>query len=152
MLRAVAVAAAGALVVVGGVTGFGRWQDARSTDCRHRSVVLAGLPLLAEQPPGVLRGDTYSGCDADRLVAYAGRQYHGEADEPAVLSFYRAAAERDAWRVTEAAPAPSDPGGAGLCGSRRLDGDTVYVSLSFPAPDVFELHVADSPDSGPARC
>ncbi|MET8529411.1 hypothetical protein [Micromonospora sp. NPDC005172] len=79
----------------------------------------------------------------DRLVAYAGRQYHGAVNEQAIFSFYEHVVKREAWLV-----APADAGSARFCASKDFDGDMVYMNLWFPVSGTFDLHVADSRDSG----
>lgn len=141
-----AISAVVALVVAGGVIAYVWWQDARFTECQRRATTLGAVSLLMEQPNGVQPDTPYSGCDVDRLVAYAGRQYQGEASEQAIVSFYQQIAERDAWLVT-----PSGAGVAKLCARKDVGSGTVYMNLSFPLPGTFDLHIADSPDSG-AHC
>lgn len=143
MLRRIATFAVVALVFAGSVIAYVRWRDASFTACQSRATTLGAVPLLTEQPNGVQPDPPYSGCDVDRLVAYAGRQSHGEADEQAIVSFYQQVAERDAWVVT-----PSGAGVAKLCAKKDVSGGTVYMNLSFPLPGTFDLHLADSPDSG----
>ncbi|MGC5290629.1 hypothetical protein [Micromonospora sp. DT231] len=146
MVRRIAIFTIGVLMVVGGATAFTRWQDARLADCQSRATVLETVPLLTAQPDGVQLDSLYSGCDVDRLVAYAGRHNRGEADERAIVSFYQQLVKSEAWLVT-----PSTAGVARLCASKDLDGGTAYMNLSFPASGTFDLHVAESADSG-AQC
>ncbi|MFI6782103.1 hypothetical protein [Micromonospora sp. NPDC050276] len=143
MFRRMAVSGVVALVVAGGVIAYVWWPGAKFTECQSRATTLGAAPLLMEQPNGVQPDTPYSGCDVDRLVAYAGRQYHGESNEQAIVSFYQQVAKKDAWLVT-----PSGAGVAKLCASKDVSGGTVYMNLSFPLPGTFDVHIADSPDSG----
>jgi hypothetical protein len=146
MFRRVAIVAIGLLAVAGGAAALSWRQDVEFANCQNRATSLETIPLLVGRPDGVQPDSLYSGCDVDRLVAYAGRQYHGGVDEQAIVSFYQQLAKKEAWLVT-----PAGAGRAKLCASKDFGGGMVYMNLSFPMPGTFDVHLANSPDSG-AQC
>src|SRR5256885_11827542 len=72
------IVAAGATVVlsVGGWTLASRWDDHRVAACEQRSTRLSALDVLNRRPDGFQPDSSpAAGCDVDRVVAYASRQF-----------------------------------------------------------------------------
>lgn len=165
MVKRVVIVAAVGLVVVGGLTAAGKWQDERIAECGERSASLATVDLLKSSPDG-FRGDVPTAeCDEDRVVAYASRQFTvvggpgvdqlagrvaTPVDQSAVTAFYRRLLESAQWQISTRQPAPG-PNAATLCATKRLDFGKAHVTLSFPTTGMYEVAVSDSADAG-ARC
>jgi hypothetical protein len=147
-------AAAVGLLLVGGVavggSQLGRWQRDRLEGCEQRGARLEGLALLSSRPASLTPLESYAGCDVDRVVAYAGRQYHGATEQGVVVEFFRGAWERDGWQVSAGIP-PTDDNPALLCARTDIEGATAYLNLSVAAAQTYDVHVAEVLDSG-ARC
>ena len=157
---AVVLLAAGTMVVAG------RWHESQVAECHRRSTDLAALDLLTVTPGDVQADAPFAGCDAERVVAYAGRQFTAltgpavdtltgrvaaAVDDGAVIAFYRRTLTAAAWQISSRAPAPG-PGAAALCATRELPFGTAYVALSFPLAATYEVYVADAPGTGTALC
>jgi hypothetical protein len=155
--RGVAIAA-GLVLAAAGVVGLSHWNGARLRDCEWRGAQFETLDVLKLQPGTFQGGEAYAGCDVDRLVAYAGRQFvpstgasgdqlvnhtRTTIDEPSVIAYYRSALTTAGWELTK--PPPS---GASLCARTNLSGGTVYANLSFTDAATYDLMVATSLDSG----
>jgi hypothetical protein len=148
MIKRAAIALSVLLLVAAGLVGWNRFERARFADCTLRAERLEAVSLLAQRPDGAQPDPAAPlGCDPERLVAHAIR-YYKLADQQTVSSFYRQAAERDGWRVTEPRM-PSDHGSEnGLCMKKDIDGITGYATLLFPEPGTLELHLSESVDLG----
>jgi hypothetical protein len=156
--------AATALLATAGWIAAGRWDDHRVAACEQRGTRFATLALLTREPDGYHpAGSPAAGCDLDRTVAYASRQFRPTAGGPTgdagsagatpattdrriVTAFYRALLEDDGWRLSDRAPTPG-PDAAALCAGKNR----TYANLSFPPAGGYELTVADTADAG-ARC
>jgi hypothetical protein len=165
MLKRVLAVGAGVLLVGGGLAGAGKWRDGRIAACEQRGTRLAALEELDRRPDGFRPDAPTAGCDTDRVVAYAARQFTavngpgvdqltdrvaGSVDESAVTGFYRQMLTDAAWTVSTRTPAPGE-NAASLCASKKTASATTYVNLSFPVGTMYEIFVADSADAG-ARC
>ncbi|MEU4421788.1 hypothetical protein AB0F81_14275 [Actinoplanes sp. NPDC024001] len=153
-MRSVAWVAIAGLALAGGITAgvhqMAERQRDRLADCEQRGTRLAGLAPLGRWPAGLQPSEPYAGCDVDRVVAYAGRQYHGATGQGEVVEFFAGAIEQAGWRVTSRVP-PTGDNPAILCASADLDGAKAYLNLSVAVAGTYDVHVADVPDSG-ARC
>jgi hypothetical protein len=150
MLKRLVAVGAGVLLVAGGVIAAGRWQDARVAACEQRGGQFAALDLFNRPPGGFQAEPTVAGCDTDRVVAYAIRQFRApggpggdsladrvvaSVDRDAVAAFYRPYLRADGWSIV--------PRGA-LCATR----DRATFSLSFPVAGSYETRVEDSSGCG----
>ncbi|MBL7261321.1 hypothetical protein [Paractinoplanes lichenicola] len=155
--------AVGASLVLGAaaLVAVDSWHDRRIERCDRESARLAGIDLLGQGPDGFRPDPPASGCDVDRAVAYATRQFiavggpgvdrldgrsTATVDRAAVTAFYRRALEDAAWRISDRVPEPG-PNAAALCASKPQ----TYVNVSFPAEGLYEVFLADHEDAG-ARC
>jgi len=149
MLKRAALAGAGLLMVAGGWVAAGTWRDARVAACEQRSARLAAFDLLDRQPAGFRPVDTFSGCDLDRVVAYAGRQFMtvgGVVDEPAVTAFYRDLLENAGWRIAASTRTPR-PDAAVLCAGKETAFGKAHVAVSFPTAGMYAVDFSDSAET-----
>ncbi|MFI7599699.1 hypothetical protein [Actinoplanes sp. NPDC049681] len=148
-MRKLAIVIVGGLLLVGGLTGAGRRQQDRVGHCHQRAAEWANLALLGTYPDSLQPTGAYSGCDEERVVAYAGRQFNGVVEQQ-VVDFYRRALAQDGWRVADRVPSPGDSS-AVLCARRDIGGVEAYANLAVVTAGTYDLQVADDLDSG-ARC
>jgi hypothetical protein len=161
MWRRVTVLVVGALLVTGGWVVADKWGDRRIAACERRSSRLSALGLLQRQPDGFQPVSSFFGCDFDRVVAYASRQFAtngpavdtlyghvaGEVDEQAVSAFYRQVLKDGGWQIS-ARPAAPGPNAASLCARKELPFGKTYINLSFQVVGMYELAAADAADAG----
>ncbi|GAB1644492.1 hypothetical protein [Krasilnikovia sp. MM14-A1259] len=165
MWKRMSAAGAGLVLAVGGWVAAGHWTQGRIAACEQRSAVLSTLEVLNRQPDSVRPDSPAFGCDQDRIVAYASRQFHaatgptvdrlsdrvaGDVDHAAVTAFYRQALEGDKWRILARKATPG-PDAASLCARKELPFGTVYLDVSFPFAGSYEVTAADTTGAG-ARC
>ena len=75
MFTRVVVAGGVAVLVTGGTVAAGRWRDGQVAACATRGTRLAALAPLESHPRGFRAEAPYDGCDTERIIAYAGRQF-----------------------------------------------------------------------------
>jgi hypothetical protein len=156
MRKHVAGLAVGVLLAAGGWVAAGKWHDARVAACEQRSVRLATLDI--GHPDGVRPVQPASGCDRDRVVAYASWQFvatngpsvdslsdqvAADVHEQDVTAFYRRVWSDAEWQISTREPA-SGP----LCARKKLAFGETYVNLSFGVDGMYQLMAADAADAG----
>ncbi|MFI6034153.1 hypothetical protein ACIBBD_08290 [Streptomyces sp. NPDC051315] len=121
----VAVVAAGAVFLGAPAVYF--LTDYGCGDAEDRLAgTLAGEAVLAAEPAGAGREETYRECDDDDLFVVVGARYRaGSAARQDVLAHYRRAAVADGWR----------PGPVSGCFTKAVGGTTAYLELETPDAD-----------------
>ncbi|GAA3098385.1 hypothetical protein GCM10017600_73440 [Streptosporangium carneum] len=112
--------------------------------------------ILSAHPPGATKsGSGYSGCDSDDSYAYAGSSYAFSGSFADVLSFYRAAAEKDGWQPVGEDTSP-EINKKNYCFRKSIDATTAYFSVELlkkqeKGKDIkYDVAVSSSHEEAPA--
>lgn len=154
--------AVGVVLAAGGLAAAGEWNDARIAACEQRSARLSALDLLDRHPEGFQPLPPGFGCDSDRVVAFASRQFMAtngptvdvlsgrvaaSVEEQDVTAFYQHVLKDGGWQISTRKAAPG-PNAASLCARKELPFGKTYINLSFRVDGMYELMAADAADTG----